>query len=376
MKIRSGFVSNSSSSSFILAYDKTKVLNGPEAIVEHITKNPDADILIRGKELSDGDDIFELSISQRRLIRKFSKRFIQHNQGERVHTDYIYDSPDETSYHKEQRMVPNIVGYVNYRLWSTPFDWNEPEVDMSGVENPKIDLEEMLDPAKRDDTYEARKEKSENYYRIKEQRTREARAKAKRGLQEEIIEDITSHDFQGTTPKREDVTSEEIYKDNRSSDEDYADLSDFAERYLTDEVYDGGCDTVHNDRYVVLYWSRYTDKQIIWDNVMNGSESYFLCWRNPVFEYLTGDSGECLVMYRIGQDEQKALEENKDAFFKSERECTLYIDPRIVKMGEDCRIEEDDLESEMEVVVGEISVIDRGQDVVDFKAEFMQDEEE
>lgn len=375
MKIRSGFVSNSSSSSFILAYDKTKVLNGPEAIVEYITRNPDADILIRGKELSDGDDIFELSISQRRLIRKFSKRFIQYNQGERIHTDYIYDSPDETSYHKEQKMVPNIVGYVNYRLWGTPFDWKEPEVDMSDVENPKIELNEMLDPTKRDDTYEARREKSENYYRIKEQRTREARVKAKRDLQKEAIEDISSHDFHGIISKKEDVVSEEVYKDNRSSDEDYTDLTDFAERYLTDEAYDDGCGTVHNDPYVILCWSRYTDRQIVWDNIMNGSEPYFLCWRNPVFEYLTGDSGKYLVMYRIGPDEKKVLRENKDAFFGSERECTLYIDPRIVKTADGGRIEEDDLEKEMEVVVGEISVIDPGQDTVDFKAEFIQDKE-
>lgn len=376
MKVRNGFVSNSSSSSFILSYDGTQVLKGPKAIVEYITANPDADVLIRGRELSDGDDVFELSLGQRRLIRRFSDRFVAHNSGDMVRTAYVYDPTASGEYRKVESVVPKIVGYTNYRLWSSPYDWNDPEVDMSDVECPDFNVYEALGPNKDDPAVRERKAAYDRYYRIREQRKKAAVEKAKEDLKAEALKELTGREFMGRTPGKDDVVSEEIYKDNRSSDEDYADLTDFAERYLTDEVFSDGCDAVHNDPYVILYWSRYTDRQVIWDNVMNGSEPYFLCWRNPVFEYLTGDSGKCLVMYRIGPDEKKALKENRDAFFGSERECTLYIDPRIVKTAEGGRIEEDDLEKEMEVVVGEVTVIDRGQDTVDFKAEFTQDEEE
>ena len=40
MKIRNGFVSNSSSSSFVLAYDKTGIMTDPKDIVAFIDNNP------------------------------------------------------------------------------------------------------------------------------------------------------------------------------------------------------------------------------------------------------------------------------------------------------------------------------------------------
>ena len=65
MKIRKGFVSNSSSSSFILKSDG--VFMGREATVEWL-KNPDnwnKELLVIGEEMNEGDDIFYLERDQR-----------------------------------------------------------------------------------------------------------------------------------------------------------------------------------------------------------------------------------------------------------------------------------------------------------------------
>ena len=60
MKIRNGFVSNSSSSSFILGCNNAP-LNRAQT-VEYLKTNPDANILVVGASISDGDDIFFLSL--------------------------------------------------------------------------------------------------------------------------------------------------------------------------------------------------------------------------------------------------------------------------------------------------------------------------
>ena len=61
MKIRRGFVSNSSSSSFILLRGSMAPLNRVQT-VEFLKNNLDASILVVGASLGDGDDIFFLDI--------------------------------------------------------------------------------------------------------------------------------------------------------------------------------------------------------------------------------------------------------------------------------------------------------------------------
>ena len=58
MKVRSGFVSNSRSSSFIVGCSSTP-LNRAQA-VEYLETNPRANTLVVGAALSEGDDIFFL----------------------------------------------------------------------------------------------------------------------------------------------------------------------------------------------------------------------------------------------------------------------------------------------------------------------------
>lgn len=77
MKIRKGFVSNSSSSSFILESDG--VTMGREATVEWL-KNPDnrnKRLLIIGEDMCEGDDIFYLTKEQRDIILNHEERFLK-----------------------------------------------------------------------------------------------------------------------------------------------------------------------------------------------------------------------------------------------------------------------------------------------------------
>ena len=74
MKIRNGFVSNSSSSSFILGCSNTP-LNRAQT-VEYLKTNPSANILVVGASLSEGDDIFFLDSKKVGFILDHEERFL------------------------------------------------------------------------------------------------------------------------------------------------------------------------------------------------------------------------------------------------------------------------------------------------------------
>lgn len=75
MKIRRGFVSNSSSSSFILLRGSMAPLNRVQT-VEFLKNNPDASILVVGASLGDGDDIFFLDKERVDFILDHEERFL------------------------------------------------------------------------------------------------------------------------------------------------------------------------------------------------------------------------------------------------------------------------------------------------------------
>ena len=73
--IRSGFVSNSSSSSFILkAKDPSYIMRTPKEIVDNLDKYHR--IIVVGRDMGDGDDIFELEPEIIETIKKYTQRFI------------------------------------------------------------------------------------------------------------------------------------------------------------------------------------------------------------------------------------------------------------------------------------------------------------
>lgn len=73
--IRNCFVSNSSSSSFILkAKDSSYIMKTPKEIVDNLDKY--CRIIVVGRDMGDGDDIFELEPEIIETIKKYTQRFI------------------------------------------------------------------------------------------------------------------------------------------------------------------------------------------------------------------------------------------------------------------------------------------------------------
>lgn len=75
MKIRNGFVSNSSSSSFIILGSSAAPLNRAQT-VEYLKTDPNARIVVVGASLSDGDDIFCLDSKKVDFILDHEERFL------------------------------------------------------------------------------------------------------------------------------------------------------------------------------------------------------------------------------------------------------------------------------------------------------------
>lgn len=68
MRTRLGFVSNSSSSSFVITSLKENTLTGWENIIKAIKENPERDIVIIGNELYEGVDVFHPTMKQKYWI--------------------------------------------------------------------------------------------------------------------------------------------------------------------------------------------------------------------------------------------------------------------------------------------------------------------
>lgn len=96
MIIRNGFVSNSSSSSFLLRGGT--IMHAPQEIVDNIDKFNT--IYIVGDLLSTGYDIFELDWELKNIVKHHSDRFIKYAK-----INYAFGNPDESrslSYEEEK----------------------------------------------------------------------------------------------------------------------------------------------------------------------------------------------------------------------------------------------------------------------------------
>ena len=135
MKFRNGFVSNSSSSSFVLAYDDRKVMTDPEKIVDFIDNNLRKDILFWGS-YGEGEDMFELGIDQKNYLLNHKKRFVKYNTGTFIDDVYV-DDDSPKGYHVEKEEKPYLTAIAEvYDFHETGLDYERTEADMSDFPEP------------------------------------------------------------------------------------------------------------------------------------------------------------------------------------------------------------------------------------------------
>ena len=77
MRTRLGFISNSSSSSFVITSLKENAITGWESIIKAIRENPERDIVIIGNELYEGVDVFHPTSQQKGWILSFAKEIMK-----------------------------------------------------------------------------------------------------------------------------------------------------------------------------------------------------------------------------------------------------------------------------------------------------------
>lgn len=163
--IRKGFVSNSSSSSFIIKKkDESTIMHTPQEIIDNLDKYNR--IVVIGRELSDGDDIFTIDEGLKTLIRSYKDRFLANAEiqmaiGDPIeYRDISWDEIEDKStedaediYPKDYCSIGNEVyddieyGFVkNYLLtpeeWKTVYDfeWGNSDLDT----NPKMIMASYL----------------------------------------------------------------------------------------------------------------------------------------------------------------------------------------------------------------------------------------
>ena len=231
MKIRNGFVSNSSSSSFLVAYDKSKILTKPEDIVKYIDENPRNEITFKS-DANDGWDFFTLDMHQKNYLLNHKERFIKYNQGTVSYTDYG-DWDEEYAEGKEypEIQIPRVQALTEvYRCQSDEYEYRAPDVDMSDMELPATTIEDSIKVrnGEADDETTTRVKKSDEWYKTKENRERTARRQARK----KAIEDMREELLKSEKVDPENLVVEYMNIDYNSCDPDGSYDSEFAERYF------------------------------------------------------------------------------------------------------------------------------------------------
>jgi len=375
MKIRSGFVSNSSSSSFILSYNKNKVLTDPKDIVEYIKNFPDGDIILNGGECNEGDDIFRLDDELKSLIKKFPMEFIKTNTGTKINIDYEYDAEDnENHFHEIEKEIPKITAYIG-KLALVPCDseYCNFNIDMSDVENAEVN---PLDWSKKDTDPEIKRkfEISDNWYTVREERE----IKLRKEYENKMKDDYRAEVAKAENVPESEISSEIVYISNRSCNPDYSFPEDFAERYLTEEYFDESNNQSFyhiskRDRkkacpFSVFYDETITDKNEIVDYICNRLDSSivksYLLWNNPVYNSMYDFEDKMFDFYEIGDKEAKIFKDNKESFLNNDREAVLFTNSEVmVENG----VLSNNHGNNFSMDYGKVIVIPSGDDVKDFE---------
>lgn len=314
MKIRNGFVSNSSSSSFILTYNKNKVLNSPEEIIDFVTNNPNRDISI-SKELSDGVDFVELKDSWKSFIRKYPEEFTRANL------------PYKNYFGEEVRIKAYIDG--EYSLSS-----NE---TISSISLSREDYLKVVEKNKIEQT-----EKLSNRLNL----------------------------------DKENICSDKIDLDYNSSYFDKLDTDyDFVERYISaednDDYYDycfrRKANKTKSNPFVVTYDYILKGKEDI-VNYLNSPKSKksnnVITWYNSSIEDAKVSNFTIVDFYEIGDKEIEFINKNKDDFLKSNRSILLITNFNLFTSSLDL----DGISFiNSEICYGKVKVLKKGRNIKDFE---------
>ena len=227
MKIRTGFVSNSSSSSYLIAYDNSAILTDPKEIADYIDENLRSPIMFKS-DLCEGWDLFELDMKQKSYLLRHRKRFEKFCKGTTAYTDYTAEKDENGNYPEIQ--IPIVQALTNvYRFYPYPYEWETPEVDMSDVPKVELTTEESIkglsDDA--DEETKARFKESNNWYTIRCNRQTEARQQKKKDYIQEITEKVIA---EGANP--DTLKVELIEVDYSNCDPDGTSDWEFPERYF------------------------------------------------------------------------------------------------------------------------------------------------
>lgn len=354
MKIRNGFVSNSSSSSFILLYSASKATHDPSEIVKYLKDHPNASVLFRGGDICEGEDIFELDEDMKHFIRIFADEFIKNNTGTRIHR--VYD--DDYTSHQDVE-VPKITAYLG----------NENYIKYDDSEY--VDIEDEVDTSDIGECPENGSDEISAWYSAFYKKEGELRKTKLRDYIDSLVkEDINK----GVT----DVVGEHVYIDNQATDSIY----DFCERYLTKEDSQDYQDIkryykyADSQPYLITYTEITSSKQDIIDYVeamkddfgtLRDLRDFFICRYNSALE--TWNDSCNLDLYQIGEDEAKAILKNKKAFLNSNYEIKAFFGCSVYHNGDDLYSTRD---SKVFLGNGRVATINSGDGCLyDFKKTFL-----
>lgn len=353
MKIRNGFVSNSSSSSYILSYQKSKVIEDPRQMVAFFNEHPDAYVVFYGKDWGEGKDIFEMDSSQKKLVRKFPEDFVETIEG--LNCKLI----------PQANLVYNDIDYT----------FKESDVIVPDMEYQEISEEEYMEYLEdKDNAPKELKEKIANnneYYERREKLYEKEYEEKNKKLVEEGRLDLIK---QGVPEN--DAYSEEVWISHSSCTPIDSDLIDFASRYVSDTVYDE-CDYVICNEglekpYVVFYDELIEDKYkiLLYLEKCNKNSINYIFWSNPIYNMATNEEYDYydtrsidIDYYEIGPQELDILREK---LLSSKRKVYLVTNATITigSSGENPRA------SYFKLGFGRPAVIKAGTDLVDFKGNF------
>lgn len=244
MKIRNGFVSNSSSSSFVLAYDKRGVMNTPEDIINYIDTHLRNEILFHGTECCEGDDWFMLDMTQKNYLLNRKKRFCKYNKGTHTATD-IYFNEEENEW--DSREIPDIPYVEIYTDVYTFHGYNDEypiDVDMSDWKSPHNYTTQEYIEKEKDPEFQNIMDYSNKYYEERSKREALIRKEEKERYLNEVTQEAINS---GADP--DNLVVKIIQVDNNSCDPDGNYDSEFAPRYfgLDEKTYYKTIDDIDED---------------------------------------------------------------------------------------------------------------------------------